>query len=152
MTPGTRFRFPLATVLKVSRLREEAARLRLAQALKRVAASRRALTETEELLAKRLAGLEGEASRSFSTEDFLLHLRHLESLSRALAGWRERLQQEEAAAERERQTLLKHHQETRLLEKLRDRAWARFRRGLTRQQEQETEAAVLARFPTGGGG
>lgn len=150
MTPVTRFRFPLATVLKVSRLREEAARLRLAQALTRVATSRRALVETEKLLAERLAGLGGEASRSFSTEDFLLHLRHLESLSRALAGWRERLQQEEAEAERERETLLKHHQKTRLLEKLRDQAWARFRREQTRRQEQETEAAVLARFPSGG--
>ncbi len=150
MTPPTRFRFPLAVVLKVSQLREEAARLRLAQALARVAAGRRALAETENLLKKRLAGLGGEASRPFTPEDFLLHLRHLESLSRALAGWRERLAQDEAEAERERHTLLKHHQETRLLEKLRDRAWARFRRELARRQEQETEAAVLARLPAGG--
>lgn len=152
MTPVTRFRFPLATVLKVSRLREEAARLRLAQALKRVAASRRALAETEKLLAERLAGLGGEASRSFDTEDFLLHLRHLESLSRALAGWRERVQQEEAEAEGERQALLKQHQETRLLEKLRDKAWAGFRRELALKQDRETEATVLSRFLPGSAG
>lgn len=152
MRPQTRFRFPLATVLKVSRLREEAARLRLAQALARVAASRRALEETENLLAKRLAAFGGEASRSFSPEDFLLHLRHLEHLSRALAGWRERLAQEEAEAERERQTLLKHHQQTRLLEKLRDKAWASFRRELARKQDRETEATVLSRFLPGSAG
>lgn len=151
MTPVTRFHFPLATVLKVSQLREEAARLRLAQALKRVAASRRALEDTETLLAERLADLAGDASRAFNAQDFLLHLRHLESLTQTLAGWRECLARDQAEADRERQNLLQHHQETRLLEELRNKAWARFRRELTRQQEQETEAVVLARFPPGMG-
>jgi hypothetical protein len=108
----------LATVLRVSRLREEAARLRLAQALTRAAASRRALAETQKLMADRLAALAGDAPPARSAQDFLLHLRYLEHLSRAVGGWRERLAQDEAEADRERQTLVQHHQKTYLLERL----------------------------------
>ena len=152
MRPPARFRFPLATVLRVSRLREEAARLRLAQALTRAAASRRALAETQKLMADRLAALAGDAPPARSAQDFLLHLRYLEHLSRAVGGWRERLAQDEAEADRERQTLVQHHQKTYLLERLRDKAWVRFRRELARRQEQETEAMVLSRFRPGSEG
>lgn len=147
MKSSTRFRFPLATLLKVSRLRQEAARARLSQAEARVAASRQALADTQNLLAQRLAGLGGDTPRVWTAEELRRRLHYLEHLTRALAGWRERLAQDEAEADQERQVLLHHHRQTRLLEHLRDRAWARFRRELERRQSQETEATVLARFP-----
>jgi len=142
-----RFRFPLATVLQVARLREEAARLRLAQALARAALSRRAVEETQRLLARRLAEMGEDAPLGRPPEEFLLRLRHLEQLNAAMAGWRDRLAQEEAEAEKERHHLLSRHRERRLLERLEEKARARFRRELLKYLERETEATVLCRFP-----
>lgn len=147
MSGGSRFRFSLATVLKVARLREEAARLRLAQAEARVAASRQALEETRQLLGERLGDLKGDPVQEWAAADFLLRLHYLAHLSQAVAGWRERLAQEEAKREEERRILVEHHQQSRLLEKLREKAWRRHLRELQRRQEQETEALVLCRFP-----
>ncbi len=146
MKTGCRFRFPLATLLKVRGLREEAARQELAQALARVARSRRALAETRDLLAARLAELGRSHNEAWPAADFLLKLRHLKQLHTVLGGWREQLAREEAEVARKQETLARRHQDRRLLERLRDKARSRFQKELARTLERETEGLTLSRW------
>ncbi len=141
------FRFALATLLKVRGLREEAARLALAQSLAQVAKSRQALAQTRDLLASRLADLTAPGRGPWPADAFLLRLRHLGWLRSALAAWQQRLAQEEAEVATRRETLAKLHQEHHLLKRLAEKAWGRYRLSLARSLEQETEALILTRWP-----
>lgn len=151
MTPLGRFRFPLATLLRVESLREEAARLELAQALARVAQSRQALADTQSRLAECLAGLNQRGAEGWPPGGFLLQLRYAEFLGTALGAWRQRLAQEETEAARRREVLVRHHRERRFLEIMESKARARFRRELARRLEREAEALTLSRWPAAGG-
>lgn len=151
MKAGCRFRFPLATLLKVRGLREEAARQELAQARGWAAWSRRALAQTRDLLAARLAELDRTAQKACPAADFLLKLRHLEQLHTTLGGWRERVAREEAEVAQKQEVLVRRHQERRLLERLQAKALTRFKQELARTLEREAESLALSRWTPAAG-
>lgn len=71
---------------------------------------------------------------------------YLEHLKLALESWRERVAQEEQVVEEKTLALQRCHQERRLLERLREKKYAEYRRELTKFLENQTEAIVLARW------
>lgn len=146
MKTGGRFRFPLETVLKVRSLREEQARLELAQAQSQLARSRKALTETEALISGTLTQMKGTTTRNWRASEYQLVFRYLEHLKLAQEGWREQVSREENVVAEKILALEKCHQERRLLENLYDKKLAEFRRELTKFLEQQSEALVLARW------
>ena len=146
MKTGGRFRFPLETVLKVRSLREEQARLELAQAQNQLARSRQALTETEALISGALTRMKETRTRNWQASEYQMVFRYLEHLKQAREGWREQVAREEEIVAEKKLVLEKCHQERRLLENLRDKKYAEFRRELMKFLENQSEAIVLARW------
>lgn len=146
MKTGGRFRFPLETVLKVRSLREEQARLELAQAQRQLARSRKALTETEALISGTLTRLKEATSRDWPASEYQMMLRYLEHLKLAREGWGEQVLREETEVAEKLTALEKRHQERRLLENLRDKKQAEFRRELAKFLDNQSEAIILARW------
>jgi flagellar export protein FliJ len=146
MKTGGRFRFPLETVLKVRSLREELARLELARAQRQLARSRQALADTEALISGTLARLKEATSRDWQASEYQLVFRYLEHLKSAREGWQEQVFREETEVAEKLSALEKCHQERRLLENLRDKKQAEFKRELTKYLENQSEAIVLARW------
>ena len=147
MKPRGRFHFPLETVLKVRLLREDQAKQELARARNQLARSRQALSETESHFARTLGYISDAPQKVWDAPHYLMSWRFLEHLKLAVEGWRERVAQEEAGVAEHVLTLQRRHQERRVLERLRERKFAEFRRDLTKFLENETEAIILARWP-----
>jgi|UniRef100_A0A7C3Z086 flagellar FliJ protein len=146
MKTSGRFRFPLQTVLKVRILREELARLELAQAQGRLARSRKALAETETYIAGTLGRMKEEAVRNWKASEYQMLFRYLDHLKAARAGWQDQVAQNEAVVKEKMLALEKCHQERQLLENLREKKFVEFRRELTKFLENQSEAMVLARW------
>jgi flagellar export protein FliJ len=146
MKTGGRFRFPLETVLKVRSLREEQARLELARAQRQLAQSRQALAETEALISGILNRMKEATLRNWRASEYQLVFRYLEHLKLAREGWREQVSREETVVAEKLSALEKCHQERRLLENLRDKKQAEFRRELMKFLDNQSEAIVLARW------
>jgi len=146
MKTGSRFRFPLETVLKVRSLREEQARMELAQAQRQLARSRQALTETETLISGTLTRMKEATLQEWQASEYQMIFRYLEHLKSAREGWLEQVSREETVVAEKLSALEKCHQERRLLENLRDKKRAEFRRELTKFLENQSEALVLARW------
>ena len=146
MKTGSRFRFPLETVLKVRSLREEQARMELAQAQRQLARSRQALTETETLISGTLTRMKEATLQEWQASEYQMIFRYLEHLKSAREGWLEQVSREETVVAEKLSALEKCHQERRLLENLRNKKRAEFRRELTKFLENQSEALVLARW------
>ena len=149
MSPSARFRFSLETVLKVRALREEQSRWELARALQQLERTRLAMADTAARRERLLAELVGDPSRDWDVQKYQLYQLHLDSLHSALLAWKEKISQEEDALEMKRQVLLKHYQERRLLEKLREKKAAQHRREIARVMGRESEAINLGRWAEG---
>lgn len=147
MSPLSRFRFPLETVLRVRELREEQARLQLARSLMNLERSRQALRDTERLFAETLAILQGDMASALAAQDYRMHANYLDHLKDAIQGWKTRLEQEEVEVQKQKLHLQRLHQERRLLSNLRDKKFAQFQRELAKTLEKEGEAGVLQRWP-----
>lgn len=146
MKSGGRFRFPLETVLKVRSLREEQAQQELARARGQLARSRQALTETKALISGVLTQMKEVKNRNWQASEYQLVFRYLEHLKLAQEGWREQVSREETVVAEKMLVLEKCHQERRLLENLREKKYAEFRRELTKFLENQSEAIVMARW------
>lgn len=144
MKSGGRFRFPLEAVLKVRTLREEQARLALAKAQNQLARSRQALRETISLMAGTLERM--KEATSLHASEYQLVLRYLDHLKMAREGWRDQVGRDETVVTEKMQALQKCHQERRLLENLRQKKYAEFRRELMKFLENQTEALVVTRW------
>ena len=146
MKTGAHFRFPLETVLRVRSLREEQARLELARTQRQLARSRQALVETEALISGTLIRMKEATTRKWEASEYQMVFRYLEHLKRAREGWQDQVSREEKLVAEKLSALEKCHQERRLLENLRDKKQAEFRRELTKFLENQNEAMVLARW------
>ncbi|MBM4285475.1 MAG: hypothetical protein FJ128_09530 [Deltaproteobacteria bacterium] len=148
MSPAPRFRFSLETVLKVRTLREELARWELARANQELERCRRALADTQRRRAEAMAELSAPAHRDWQGWEFQLYCLYLEQLASAIVGWQERLIQEEERVAEKQRTLELLHQERRLLERLREKHFALFRREVAKTWERECESISLGRWDT----
>jgi len=144
MKSGGRFRFPLEVVLKVRTLREEQARLALAKAQNQLTRSRQALRDTINLMAGTMERM--KEATSLHASEYQLVLRYLDHLKMARGGWREQVGRDETVVTEKMQALQKCHQERRLLENLRQKKYAEFRRELMKFLENQTEALVVTRW------
>jgi flagellar FliJ protein len=145
MSPVGRFRFSLETVLKVRGLREEQAKAEVARAQQELERSRRALKETLELQSRKMAEL-AEGDKEWTAQDFIIFRAYLEHLKTAVVGFKQRIEEQEAAVQEKKEILKKRYQERRLLEQLRQKHYAAYRRELMKDMEKETEAIVLGRW------
>jgi flagellar FliJ protein len=147
MSPAPRFRFSLETVLKVRGIREEQARHELALTIQRLERSRQALTDTEQRVARLLGDLKSPQIKEWHPEDFQMFKEYLDHLKLAVVGWQERISKEETEVEQKKLDLQRLHQERRLLEQLRAKKYAQFKREIMKVWEKETEAIALGRWP-----
>ncbi|RJR36403.1 MAG: hypothetical protein C4567_13920 [Deltaproteobacteria bacterium] len=145
MSPVGRFRFSLETVLKVRGLREEQAKAEVARAQQELERSRRALRETLELQSRKMAELEA-GDKEWTPQDFIIFRAYLEHLKTAVEGFKQRIEEQEAAVQERKEILKKRYQERRLLEQLRQKHYAAYRRELMKDMEKETESIVLGRW------
>lgn len=145
MSPVGRFRFSLETVLKVRGLREEQAKAEVARAQQELERSRRALRETLELQSRKMAEL-AAGDKEWTPQDFIIFRAYLEHLKTAVVGFKQRIEEQEAAVQEKKEILKKRYQERRLLEQLRQKHYAAYRRELMKDMEKETEAIVLGRW------
>ena len=147
MSPLSRFRFPLETVLRVRELREEEARLQLVRTIMSLERSRQALRDTERRFIETLAIFQGNMVSPLASQDYRIHANYLDRLKGTIQDWRTRLEQEEAEVQRQRLHLNQLHRERRLLLNLREKKFAQFQRELAKTLEKEAEATVLQRWP-----
>jgi flagellar FliJ protein len=145
MSPVGRFRFSLETVLKVRGLREEQAKAEVARAQQELERSRRALRETLELQSRKMAEL-AAGDKEWTPQDFIIFRAYLEHLKTAVVGFKQRIEEQEAAVQEKKEILKKRYQERRLLEQLRQKHYAAYRRELMKDMEKETESIVLGRW------
>jgi flagellar FliJ protein len=146
MRPRRRFIFPLDTVLKVRRLREDQARQDLARAQAQLARSRGALEETRGHFALTLEKLRHTPQEGWDAQDYQLLCRFLEHLKLAVEGWRDQVSQDEAMVTEKTLILQRFHRERRLLERLKERKFLQYRREVAKFLADESEALVLARW------
>lgn len=142
----TSFRFSLETVLRVRTLREEQARLELAQALNQLARSYQALKEAQDLVRRVSGNFREKADKTWTAAEYQMVYRYLEHLKVTVLGWQDRIAQEEALVKEKQKLLETRHQERQLLERLREKKYTQFRRDLAKYLESQTEAMVLARW------
>ncbi|MDD2903739.1 MAG: flagellar FliJ family protein [Syntrophales bacterium] len=145
MSPVGRFRFSLETVLKVRGLREEQAKAEVARAQLELEKSRQALKETQELRRRLLADL-GGGKKEWTPQDFTIFKAYLEHLKLAMEGLEQRIAEQEGIVQEKKEILKQRYQERRLLEQLRQKHYAIYRRELMKDLEKETEAIVLGRW------
>lgn len=145
MSRGGRFRFSLETVLKVRGLREEQARWEVARVQNELERTRRGLAETKDLRARLAAELRA-GEREWTLEDFRIFKTYLEHLKTAVEGFEQRIAEQKIELQEKMEILTQRYQERRLLEQLREKQYALFRRELMKTMEKETEAIVLGRF------
>ena len=145
MTRGGRFRFSLETVLKVRGLREEQAKLQVALAEKELERSRLALEQTKERRRQLVADLDSGV-KEWTPQEFSLFKAYLEHLKITLDDLQNRIAEQIADLQEKREVLKQRYQERRLLEKLKEKHYAIFRREMRKLMENETEAIVLGRW------
>ncbi|MFZ5451888.1 MAG: flagellar export protein FliJ [Thermodesulfobacteriota bacterium] len=145
MSPVGRFRFSLETVLKVRGLREEQAKAEVARAQLELEKTRQALKQTQELRARLLADLHG-GKKEWTPQDFAIFKAYLEHLKLAQEGLEQRIVEQEGIVQQKMEILQQRYQERRLLEQLRQKHYAIYRRELAKDLEKETEAIVLGRW------
>ena len=145
MSPAGRFRFSLETVLKVRGLREEQARWEVARAQTELERTRRALAETKALRARLTADLQS-GEREWTPQDFCIFKSYLDHLKSAVEGFKQKVEEQKAALQEKMEVLKQRYQERRLLEQLREKQYAIYRRELMKVMEKETEAIVLGRW------
>lgn len=145
MSPGGRFRFSLETVLKVRGLREEQAKLEVALAQKELERTRQALAQTQDLRQSLLGDLE-PGEKEWTPQDFRIFRSYLDHLKTTVEGLKQRIQEQEADIQNKKEVLKQRYQERRLLERLREKQYALFRREMMKVMEKETEAIVLGRW------
>jgi flagellar protein FliJ len=146
MKSGSRFRFPLETVLKVRTLREDLARLELARAQGQLVRSRQALTDTESHIAAALSRIKEGTTHGWKASEYQMLFRYVDHLRLARAGWLEQITRDETTVAEKMRALEKCHQERRLLENLRSKRYSEFRREMAKVLEKQNEAIVLARW------
>lgn len=145
MSGGGRFRFSLETVLKVRGLREEQAKLQVALAEKEVERSRRALEQTRERRRQMVADLDSGV-KEWTPQDFSIFKSYLEHLKITVDDLQKRIEEQQADVQQKKEVLKQRYQERRLLERVREKHYAQFRRELRKLMENETEAIVLGRW------
>jgi flagellar FliJ protein len=145
MSPAGRFRFSLETVLKVRGLREEQARWEVARAQTELERSRLALAQTKDLRARLVADLQS-GTKEWTPQEFNIYKSYLDHLKSAVDGFQKRVEEQEAAVQEKMEILKQRYQERRLLERVREKQYAQFRRELMKSMEKETEAIVLGRW------
>jgi flagellar FliJ protein len=145
MSPGSRFRFSLETVLKVRGLREEQAKWEVARAQQELERSRRALDQTQDLRRRLLADLQS-GEKEWTPQDFRIFKSYMEHLKSAVEGLKQKIAEQEVELEEKKEILKQRYQERRLLEQLRQKQYAKFRREMMKVMEKETEAIVLGRW------
>jgi flagellar FliJ protein len=149
VSPASRFRFSLETVLKVRTLREEQSRWEVARAHQQLERTRQAMADTAARREQLLAELAVASSRDWDVQEYQLYQLHLDSLHSALLAWKEKISQEEGELELKRQILLKRHQKRRLLERLREKKAAQHKREIACVMDRESEAINLGRWSGG---
>lgn len=140
-----RFRFPLAALLNLrQRLAEKASRAHAAAVAEADAAAAR-LQQAEGDVARLLADVRSQVAQATDGAEAVAAL----GLLRDASGQVGRLQQEAEsrrraaeAAEAERRA---RHREKRVVEKLRDRAWARYRAEADRSEAREVDEMARQR-------
>lgn len=145
MSPGSRFRFSLETVLKVRGLREEQAKWEVARAQQELERSRRALAQTQDLRTRLLADLQS-GEKEWTPQDFRIFKSYMEHLKTAVEGLKQKIAEQEVELQEKNEILKQRYQERRLLEQLRQKQYAKFRREMMKVMEKETEAIVLGRW------
>jgi flagellar FliJ protein len=145
MSPVGRFRFSLETVLKVRGLREEQAKAEVARAQQELERTRRALVETQELRSRLLRELSA-GKREWTPQDFNIFKAYLDHLKTSVEGLQQRILDQEEEVQEKKEILKKRYQERRLLEQLRQKHFAIYRRELMKDLEKETESIVLGRW------
>ncbi|OGP72439.1 MAG: flagellar export protein FliJ [Deltaproteobacteria bacterium RBG_13_60_28] len=145
MSPGSRFRFSLETVLKVRGLREEQAKWEVARAQQELERSRRALGQTQDLRSRLLADLQS-GEKEWTPQEFRIFKSYMEHLKTAVEGLKQKIAEQEVELQEKNEILKQRYQERRLLEQLRQKQYARFRREMMKVMEKETEAIVLGRW------
>ncbi|MHB8068241.1 MAG: flagellar export protein FliJ [Desulfobaccales bacterium] len=145
MSPAGRFRFSLETVLKVRGLREEQAKWEVAQAQTELERLRRALAETKDLRIRLAADLQSK-EKEWSPQEFSIFKTYLEHLKTSVEGFKHNVEEQKAVLHQKMEVLKQRYQERRLLERLREKQYAQYRRELMKLMEKETEDIVLGRF------
>jgi len=145
MSPAGRFRFSLETVLKVRGLREEQARWEVGRAQTELERLRRALAETKDLRSRLAADLQSK-EREWTPQEFSIFKTYLEHLKTAVEGFKHKVEEQKAVLQAKTEILKQRYQERRLLERLREKQYAKYRRELMKVMEKETEAIVLGRW------
>ena len=146
MTPTQVFRFRLATLLRVRRLREEQARLEMAKLLKSLAEMQQAVDTAENLRAQCLALWHQPRKEGLTAPEYQIFHKYINSLRFTIAELLGQIRQQEMIIKTQQEKLTKLSQERRLLESLRDKRLLRFKQALTRQvQKQADELALLGR-------
>jgi flagellar FliJ protein len=142
MSRTGRFRFSLETVLQVRTLREEQARLALAEAVAAYQQIRMGLEEAK----TNLAAVSEDLGKDWTPADYQILCAYLNGLQSRTEDLTQRLSRQSEDLQARQEGLQKLHQEKRLLERWRERLYREFLREEKSRGEKEVEDAALARW------
>jgi flagellar FliJ protein len=141
-----RFRFPLETLLRVRRLREDQARMELARLLNTLQEKNDALQRAEEDRLKLISEWSGSPGRVINSADYQFMQKYLLSLKYIIADCREQISRLEEEVRLGQEKLLKLSQERKLMENLKEKKVKLYREEVAAYLQKESDENVLLRL------
>jgi flagellar protein FliJ len=141
-----RFRFPLETLLRVRRLREDQARMELACLLNTLQEKKDALQRAEEDRLKLISEWSGTPGRVINSADYQFMQKYLLSLKYIVADCREHISRLEEEVRLGQEKLLKLSQERKLMENLKEKKVKLYREEVAAYLQKESDENALLRL------
>ncbi len=140
------FRFSLETLLRVRRLREEQARLDLAQVVQALNRNRRAVAEAETRRTQVAQTWPPPAGPAVRGQDYQMAQRYLVALKRTIDDLKQHIARQEEEVREKQLKLQKLLQERKVLEMLREKKYAQYRWEQARLVQNEADENALLRL------
>jgi flagellar protein FliJ len=141
-----RFRFPLETLLRVRRLREDQAQMELARLLNTLQEKKDALDRVEEDRLKLISEWSGSPGRVMNSADYQFMQKYLLSLKYIIADHREHISRLEEEVRLGQVKLLKLSQERKLMENLKEKKVKLYREEVAAYLQKESDENALLRL------
>jgi len=140
------FRFPLETLLKVRRLREEQARLELAALVQALHRNRQAVITAEARRFQVAQTWPTPAGPAISGQDYQLAQKFLVALKLSIDDLKRHIALQEKEILEKQQALQKLLQERKVLETLREKKFTQYRWEVAREIQREADENALLRL------
>jgi len=142
-----RFRFRLDTMLKIRRQREDQHKRIVAERIRQITQVREQIAAIERQIQEEIEAIRtGQGARTIDIQQLMRHRHWLGHLNKGGLEAESRLRFLEARLAQERAVLAEAVKQRRILEKLKERQWERYRKEEDRSEIRESDEQATVRY------